>query len=69
VTRSIHIASRAPIRLLAPTGRWDDRTATPGWSSTAFALSSLRPGDCVTVTLENGRRDEAVALQVVRPGA
>jgi hypothetical protein len=69
VTRSIHIASRAPIRLLAPTGRWDDGTATPGWSSTALALSSLRPGDFVTATLENGRLDEAVALQVVRPGA
>lgn len=69
VTRSIHIPSRAPISLLAHTGRWDDRTATPGWSSTALALSNLRPGDFVTVTLENGRRGEAVALQVVRPGA
>jgi hypothetical protein len=68
VTRSIHIASGAPIRLLAPTGTWDDRTATPGWSSTALALSSLRPGDFVTATLENDRPDEAVALQVVRPG-
>jgi hypothetical protein len=69
VTRSIHIASRAPIRLITPTGHWDDRTATPGWSSTALALSSLRPGDFVTATLDNDRRDEAVALQVVRPGA
>jgi hypothetical protein len=67
VIRSIHIEPGAPISLLAHTGRWDDRTASPGWSSTALAPSSLRPGDFVTVTLDNGKRDEAAALQVVRP--
>ena len=67
VTRSIRIAPRAPIRLLEYTGRWDDRTSTPGWDSHAVEAASLRPGDFVTVTSEKGRRDEAVALQVVRP--
>jgi len=67
VTRSVHIAPHASIRRLEFTGRWDDRSPTPGWDSTEVEATSLRPGDFVTVTAHRRDRGEAIELQVVRP--
>ena len=62
VTRSIHIPPRATVSLVEHTGRWEG--PEPGWTSTSVDVSSLRPGDFVTVTSEKG---QAVALEIVRP--
>src|SRR5262245_3299420 len=65
LTRSIHVPPSATVSLLEHTGRWEG--PTPGWNSQSVDVSSLRPGDFVTVTFETGQSGEAMALQVVRP--
>ena len=62
VSRSIHIPPRATVSLVEHTGRWEG--PEPGWTSKSVDVSTLRPGDFVTVTSEKG---EAVALEIVRP--
>jgi hypothetical protein len=70
VTRAIRLTPRTSIRLIERAERWEgDRTSMPGWDVEMMEATSLRPGDFVTVTTDDNRRDVAVALLVVRPQA
>jgi hypothetical protein len=67
VARSIRLTPRTSIRLIERAERWEgDRTSMPGWDVEIMEAASLRPGDFVTVTTDDDRRDVAVALLVVR---
>jgi len=68
MTRSIRVMPHATVSMLEHTGRWHKSTSAPGWSSKTVPLSSLRRGDFVTVTENEGPHGHALALQVVRPG-
>jgi hypothetical protein len=68
VARSIRLTPSTSIHLIERAERWEgDRTSMPGWDAETMRPASLRPGDFVTVTTDDDRRDVAVSLLVVRP--
>jgi hypothetical protein len=64
IRHTIELTPRTVVRLVRPTGQWDDN-ATPGYEVNAADTGDLSPGDFVTVVM-GGPRQPAVSLDVMR---